>query len=491
MDLLLPDLPDTSSQLRAIFQASSDLLFILDNGSRILDYKAGDPGLLHAAPEAFLGKRIQDILPFDAAETVTAAIQRAKVNKEPVSFNYSLTIKDRRLWFDARLVGLPPDHILVLVRDITNHKGAVEQAKRQLEQLAALRSIDLAITSNLDLEAMLLKVLSQVAAQLKIDAADILLLAVPQQTLEFAAGVGFRSSALRHTRLPIGEGYAGLAVLQQEMISIPDLPQRGAGFLRSPDFSREEFACYYGVPLISKGQARGVLELFHRAPLDPDPEWLEYMQILSGQAAIAIDNAMLFNQLQSTNRELTEAYDMVIEGWSRALDLRDRDTEGHTQRVTEMALDLARYLAVEEARLVHIRRGAILHDIGKMAIPDSILLKPAPLSGAEWDVMKQHPRYARELLSPMPFLAPAIDIPHFHHEKWDGTGYPDGLKGETIPLIARLFAVVDVFDALTSDRPYRPAWARRDALDYIRAQAGIHFDPGIARRFVDMIRSRN
>jgi HD-GYP domain-containing protein (c-di-GMP phosphodiesterase class II) len=386
---------------------------------------------------------------------------------------------------------LPPGHILVLVRDVTKYKQAEQQAGRQLEHLAALRSIDLAITSNLDLQGMLSNVLSQVTSQLKIDAADILLLAVPQRMLEYAAGVGFRSNALQYTRLPIGEGYAGLAALQQQMISIPDLPQRGGGFLRSPNFTGEEFACYFGVPLISKGQARGVLELFHRAPLDPDPEWLEYMQILSGQAAIAIDNAMLFNQLQDMNRELSEAYDIVIEGWSRALDLRDRDTEGHTQRVTEMALDLARHLSVDDVGLVHIRRGAILHDIGKMAIPDSILLKPASLTAPEWEVMRQHPRYARELLAPMPFLAPAIDIPHYHHEKWDGTGYPDGLKGDAIPLIARLFAVVDVFDALTSDRPYRPAWTRQAAVEYIRAQAGSHFDPDIAGDFLKMIDARS
>ena len=487
MDLLLPNLPDAASQLRTIFQAFSDLLFILDQDSRILDYKAGDPSLLYVPPESFLGRRIQDVLPLEVAEKIAAAIQRLKEGGEPVTVDYPLTIGDRRLWFEARLVSLPPRHIIVLVRDITAKKQIEEQARRQLGHLAALRSIDVAIASSLDLKALLTQVLAQVISRLNIDAADILLLAPQQQTLEFAAGVGFRSNALQHTSLRIGQGYAGQAVLQNQMIEIPDLPRGGADFLRSPNFSREGFIKYYAVPLVSKGGPRGVLEIFNREPLDPDPEWLDFMQTLAGQAAVAIDNARLFGELQSTNAELAGAYDIVIEGWARALDLRDRDTEGHTRRVTELALDLARFLGLDESSLVHIRRGAILHDIGKVAIPDSILLKPAPLTPAEWQVMRQHPGYARELLAPIPFLTPAIDIPHYHHEKWDGSGYPDGLAGANIPLMARLFAVVDVFDALTSDRPYRPAWTRAEALEYIRAGAGSHFDPEIAGQFLRMI----
>jgi putative nucleotidyltransferase with HDIG domain len=167
--------------------------------------------------------------------------------------------------------------------------------------------------------------------------------------------------------------------------------------------------------------------------------------------------------------------------------LRDRDTEGHTKRVTQAAVKLGRRLGLNENELIHVRRGAMLHDIGKMAIPDSILLKPGPLTTEEWEMIRQHTRYAYELLWPISYLGPAIDIPHFHHERWDGSGYPDGLKGNEIPLAARLFAVIDVFDALTSPRPYRAAWDRAAAIDYVRDQRGRLFDPDVADEFTNML----
>ena len=230
-----------------------------------------------------------------------------------------------------------------------------------------------------------------------------------------------------------------------------------------------------------------MLEIFHRRPLDPDPDWLSFMETLAGQAAIAIENATLFQELQRSNIELTRAYDATIDGWSRALELRDRETEGHTQRVTRGTLQLARRMKFSEMELVNVRRGAILHDIGKMAIPDNILLKSTALTDSEREIIQQHPRYAYDMLSPIPYLRQALDIPFHHHEKWDGTGYPDGLKGEQIPLSARLFSVVDVFDAVTSDRPYRQAWSREKALNYVRDQSGKHFDPKVVMEFMKIV----
>ena len=227
-----------------------------------------------------------------------------------------------------------------------------------------------------------------------------------------------------------------------------------------------------------------MLEVFHRAAFTPDAEWLGFLETLATQAAIALDNAELFQGLQRSNMELALAYDATIEGWSRALDLRDKETEGHTQRVTELTTTLARAAGVLAEELVHVRRGALLHDIGKMGIPDAILLKPGALSDDEWKVMRQHPQLAFDMLSPIAYLRPALDIPYCHHEKWDGTGYPRGLKGETIPLAARLFAVVDVWDALTSDRPYRAAWSEEQARAYIREQTGKHFDPQAVQAFM-------
>ena len=261
------------------------------------------------------------------------------------------------------------------------------------------------------------------------DAADVLLLNPHSQMLEHAGARGFRTEALKHTHLRLGEGYAGQVALKRSPIRIPALSEAPDGLQRAPLLPAEGFAAYYGMPLIAKGTVKGVLEIFHRSPLEPDREWEEFLDTLAGQAALAIDSAELFLDLQRSNLDLTLAYDATIEGWSRALDLRDEETEGHTQRVTEMTERLARALGVEEETLAHVRRGALLHDIGKMGVPDAILLKPGSLTEEEWVIMRKHPGYAHEMLSPIAYLKPALDIPYCHHEKWDGTGYPRGLKG--------------------------------------------------------------
>lgn len=196
--------------------------------------------------------------------------------------------------------------------------------------------------------------------------------------------------------------------------------------------------------------------------------------------------AELLDDLRATNLELLRAYEFTLQGWARALELRDVKTEGHTQRVTEMTVRLARAVSVEEDRIGDIRRGALLHDIGKLGIPDSILLKSGPLTEEEWHIMRQHPGYAYDMLSAIPYLRPALDIPYYHHEHWDGTGYPNGLKGEAIPLPARLFAVVDEWDALRTDRPYRRAWPEDKVRHYMQEQAGRHFDPQIVRKFLQI-----
>lgn len=198
----------------------------------------------------------------------------------------------------------------------------------------------------------------------------------------------------------------------------------------------------------------------------------------------------LLIDLQMKNEELAHAYDATLEGWVRFLDLRDQETEGHTQRVTEMTTELAAQMGFNGAILLHIRRGALLHDIGKMGIPDNVLRKPGPLNNEEWAIMRRHPMYAFQMLSPIEFLHPALDIPHYHHERWDGTGYPEQLRKDQIPLPARMFAIIDVWDALNSDRPYRKAWHPEKAIDYIKSQSGKHFDPQLVQIFLDFITTR-
>jgi putative nucleotidyltransferase with HDIG domain len=258
-------------------------------------------------------------------------------------------------------------------------------------------------------------------------------------------------------------------------------------FQRANMLAREEFVVYCGAPLVAKGQIKGVLEMFHRSPFELNEEMSNFIETLAGQAAIAIDNAELFDNLQRTNLELSLAYDATIEGWSHALDLRDKETEGHTLRVTEIAEQLARRMGMSDAEITHLRRGALLHDIGKMGVPDAILLKPGPLTDAEWNIMRKHPQYAFEMLSSIVYLRPALDIPYCHHERWDGSGYPRGLMGEKIPFAARIFAVVDVWDALTSDRPYRQAWTQERAMEYLQAKVEVDFDPQVVEMFLQMI----
>lgn len=193
------------------------------------------------------------------------------------------------------------------------------------------------------------------------------------------------------------------------------------------------------------------------------------------------------SNLEQAHTELKAAYDATIEGWSRAMDLRDRETEGHTQRVTQFTLKLAEAAGIKQEELIHIRRGTLLHDMGKLGVPDSILHKPDKLNDEEWELMRQHPQLAHDMLQPIEYLRPALDIPYCHHEKWDGTGYPRGLKGEEIPLSARIFAVVDVWDALTNDRSYRKAWSQEQTIEYIKEQSGKHFEPMVVEAFLKKI----
>jgi putative nucleotidyltransferase with HDIG domain len=358
-----------------------------------------------------------------------------------------------------------------------------QQTERRLQHLSALSNIDRAISSTFDLHISLGLLLEHVTEQLGVDATDVLLFHSDSNTLEFSAGRGFLTKSFEHTRLRLGEGYAGQAALKREIVHIPDLAGQHDNPRLEKHLAEEQFVSYYGVPLISKGQTMGVLEIFQRARLEPDMEWLNFLDTLAWQAAIAIDSVIQFDQVQRSNSELSQAYNATIEGWSHALDLRDKETEGHTQRVTEMTVKLARSFGLGEAELAQMRWGALLHDIGKMGVPDGILLKPGPLTDEEWLVMKKHPDFAYEMLSPIRYLKAALDIPYCHHEKWDGTGYPRGLKGEQIPLAARIFTVVDVWDALTSDRPYRKAWSEEKAREHIQAEAGTHFDPQVVKTF--------
>jgi PAS domain S-box-containing protein/putative nucleotidyltransferase with HDIG domain len=375
--------------------------------------------------------------------------------------------------------------VVVILTDISEIKSAEERIRRHIEHLTALVEIDRAINFSFDLTLSLTTLLTHVIVQLDVDAADILMFNPVSQVLEYVAGRGFHTKNIEQTRQPLGAGYAGEAALERRIVHIPDLGKEHDSYLRKILLAGEGFASYHCVPLIAKGKVLGVLEVFHRNCQVRNAEWLDFLKALASQAAIAIDNVTLFDKLYRSNSELLQAYDATIEGWSRALELRDNETQGHTLRVAELTVQLARLFGLSDTELVQIRRGALLHDIGKMGVPDEILLKRDTLTEAEWVVMKKHTSYAYEMLSPIRFLRPALDIPYAHHEKWDGTGYPLGLKGEQIPLAARIFAVADVWDALRSERLYRTSWAKVKVRNHLRSLTGTHFDPHVVSVCLD------
>lgn len=375
--------------------------------------------------------------------------------------------------------------VVVTFADISQIKSSEARIRRHLEHLTALVEIDRAINFSFDLNLSLTTLLTHVLVQLGVDAADVLLFNPKTDTLTYLASRGFHTKAIESASQPLGEGFAGCAALECKIVHIQDLAKEQDGFLRKILLAGENFVSYYGVPLIAKGEVVGVLEVFQRTAQQRDQEWLDFLKALAAQAAIAIDNVTLFDNLQRSNAELTQAYDATIEGWSRALELRDNETEGHTQRAAILTVKLARLFGLSDAELVQVRWGVLLHDIGKMGIPDGILLKRDALTAEEWVVMKKHTVFAFEMLSPIRYLRAALDIPYAHHEKWDGTGYPLGLKGEQIPLTARIFAVVDVWDALRSDRRYRSSWSVAKVRKHLKSLSGTHFDPHVIKVCLD------
>lgn len=245
------------------------------------------------------------------------------------------------------------------------------------------------------------------------------------------------------------------------------------------------------VPLVVAESAVGAFIVGSVGGVHPFDEGdVDLCRALSHEIALALANARLHESLQRSHEELERAYDATIEGWSLALEMRDDETQGHALRVANLAVDLGRGLGIPEGELVHLRRGALLHDIGKMVVPDAILRKPGPLTAEEWDVMRRHPENGRDFLRKVAYLAPALDVPYCHHEHWDGSGYPSGLAGEQIPLAARVFAVADAFDALTSDRPYRAAWTAAEALGHIRECSGTQYDPDVVAAFLRLVGER-
>ncbi len=380
-----------------------------------------------------------------------------------------------------------PTHFDWYILDITERKRAEERIGVQLQRLAGLQLVDASITANADLSLTLQLLIAQLIELLGVSAAVVLRSNPRTGQLEYAAGKGFLNMDPSVISLAVGESYAGQAALRRERVMLNAPPPELADGFKYADLQHEHFVTYCALPLIAKQEVKGVLEVFNRTYLEYDREWMDFLETLAAQAAIAIYNADLLENLQRSNAELREAYNSTIHGLSRALELRDKETEGHSQRVSELAVALAREAGLEDEQLEFVRIGALLHDIGKLGVPDHILHKEGALDEEEWVVMRQHPENARRMLSTIDYLRPALAIPQYHHERWDGSGYPYGLKGEEIPLAARVFAVVDVWDALSFDRPYRRAWEAARVREYLIQESGRQFDPRLVDLFIRIV----
>ncbi len=458
-------------------------------GVREADVEAGGEGLVQLHPND--RDALEETL--DLIEARAGATEAVRFRQKDADGNYH--------WLEGTLTNLlhdPNVRAFLLnfreggekVEALGKIRNLNDELRRRVAHLQSLRRIDMAINNSVDMRLVIDIFMVQLIQDLDVDAVAVLLYEPALHVLRPMMGRGFDVELRQRYAQRLGEGPAGRAAIEQRPVFIPDLVADDGWGVAVDPAHQAEYASYMAVPMVAKGQLQGVIELYATRPLEATDEWLEFLETYADQGAIAIENSQLLRSLERSNVELQRAYDRTIEGWANALDLKDEETAGHSKRVTEMTVRLARHLGVPADEVVHVQRGALLHDIGKMGIPDHILLKKGPLTPEEFDVMKQHPVYAFDLLSPIEFLRPALHIPHAHHEKWDGTGYPRGLKGEQIPLAARIFAVVDVYDALTSDRPYREAWSTEKAKDYIRDASGSHFDPEVVEAFFELMEGR-
>jgi putative nucleotidyltransferase with HDIG domain len=353
---------------------------------------------------------------------------------------------------------------------------------RMLQKMERLMEINIILNSTLALDRVLYLIISNAVEMLECEAGSILLYNKEKDCLIFSASTSADSETLDGIPVPLSDSLAGAIFSKNEPIVVQNVNKdirHNASVAAQIHFQTHSLL---GVPMSFQNRVIGVLEALNKQHGTFTEEDKKILTAIASQAAVAIENAQLVQALQ-------ESYDTTLEGWAAALDLRDKETEGHSQRVTLLAVQLAQEIGVSKEALTYLRQGALLHDIGKMGVPDRILHKHGPLTDQEKVIMRQHPVNAYHMLYPIAHLRSALDIPYCHHEKWDGSGYPRGLKGEEIPLAARIFTIIDVWDALRSNRPYRKAWSVKKTIAYIQKQAGKSFDPHIVKSFVDAIPS--
>ena len=474
-------------RFRSMLDQSSNIIFIVNFPDfLIFDVTTPVTTQLEWSPEDLAGRCFWELIEENTARLNRENLGEAWHSTDQREIFISVVHGDRPYEFTCSPVTLEGQrYVIIVAQEISQRIKAEQKIKQQLIQLDTLHRIDNLITANLSLPDLLSGVLDEVRTALMADGAAVYLFDKPD-VLHCAAVSGFSCSPDQiSTEMP-GNLFPSLQSGERVI-----LQGDGSGSKRmmlvENRIGRQGFSGYAGEPLKSSGKVKGILEIYYSRTFKENEDWSALLTRLSAQVAVAVDKSQLFNNLQNAYIELNQAYDQTLAGWVAALEMREKETAHHSRQVVELTVRLAHKMGIKADDLMHIWRGAYLHDIGKMAIPDAILLKPGPLTEEEWDVMRQHPSLAYQMLSGVSYLKPALDIPYGHHEKWDGTGYPRGLAGEVIPLAARVFAVVDVWQALTSDRVYRKAWSEENTVQYIKEHSGTHFDPNVVVSFLELI----
>ncbi len=381
----------------------------------------------------------------------------------------------------SRLSFSGEDYVVIVAREISERIKAQKEIERQFNRISALHQIDLEITNYHEIGQILDTVIDLTRMNLGVDAVMISRFEPQTKSYRVLAWLGLERPE------PFVNCLDTRTMGQDQWVWLDGAQNIRSRFCSQEMGELDRVETDVGVPLFMKEEPVGFFEVFYKEQRDISPDALAFLISLATQTAIAINSVELVSGLRATNFQLQMAYEATLEGWALALELREKETALHTRRVVEMTEKIAMAMGVSGEMLVNFRRGALLHDIGKMGVPDAILLKPGPLDEEEWKVMRQHPVYAYKMLEPIAFLRPVLDIPYAHHEHWDGSGYPRGLRGREIPLAARIFAIVDVWDALLSDRPYRSGWPPDKVYRYIREQAGKQFDPELVEVFFKVL----
>lgn len=513
-------LKESEQQYRTTLDALDDMVHVVDKNRRLILWNSTWQRKMQEVfgiTGDFAGKDILTVIPKPLKNSAAESLEVFESGK-PLFSQVKTEVNGKDVFLETNRIpiynGLQVERVVTLIRDVTPHKMIEERANRLLDQQMITNKLAIALGNFNDLQSIYQTIYEHISELMDINTFILSSLDTYYNKILPRYVVLNKSLVVDLNSMPVlgltdQRRDAQLEVLKSgKPLYLADLPAEMRLILNDhavlpktgmlhllpnerPVQEIDQSRSAVLSPMRVRGKTVGVFQV---RSLKVDGFTLDDMSMLTGianVAAVAIQNAGLIVSLEQINHELTRSYDSTLEGWAKALEMRDKETEGHSERVTMLTLELAEALNIGHDELIHVRRGALLHDIGKMAVPDSILNKPGPLSDEEWVIMRHHPRYAYEMLANIDYLRPALNIPLYHHEWWNGSGYPEGLKEDTIPISARIFAIIDVWDALRSDRPYRPAWSREKTFNYINDLSGVQFDPRVVKAFTELIAKRS